>query len=91
MSYIFRFLSAILIICIVAPTFLASQVVNAVFEIVNGFTYENFINYPMDYSKLQASGVPFKYFGILKIWMIISVPILMIFVNFFNGVKLIRF
>ncbi len=90
-GYVFRLLSAILTVFIVVPVFLILQVVNAIFEIVNGFTYENFNSFPVPYEKLMAGGIPFKYFGLFKIWLIISVPVLMIFVNFYNGLKTIKF
>ncbi len=91
MSYIMRFLSAILAIFIVIPLYFVLLVVGATFQIFNGFTYENFVNYDFDYVKLQEYGVPFKYFGLIKIWMIVTTPIMMIFVNFYNGTKDIKF
>lgn len=90
-STIYRFFSAILIIFGVLPLFLLLCVVNSLFDIVNNFTYYNYKSYVLPPALLEKVGTGVHSLGFLKIWMNLLSPIIMIYYNFKEGIKTIKF
>ena len=90
-SYPLRFLSAIIVICVIVPIYFVAQIVNGVFEIFNNLTYKGFRNYVLPEALQAKLGVDYRYYSLLKLYVIIVQPIIAIPFNFYAAVRTIRF
>lgn len=89
-TYVFRFLSALFVIFIVVPIYFIGLVINSLFEIVNGFTYNKFIKYTLPDGLFEKTGLDYKYLWFVKILTIIMSPIIKIPFSFYSAVKSIK-
>ena len=91
MIFIFRFLSAIMTLCIVVPLYLVTLIADAIFKIFNGFTYHNFISTDVPFEMLEKAKINIQYYGFVKIWILLISPIIEIPFKFYQGLKSIKF
>lgn len=88
---IYRVFSAIFVVFIIIPFYLFVLMVQAIFNVLNNFTYNNMLDNAEDMSYLERLNIPLSRFWIVKILSIIIFPFVEAIVEFYTTIVSIKF
>ena len=88
---IYRVFSAIFVVFIIIPFYLFVLMVQAIFNVLNNFTYNNMLDNAEAMSYLERLNIPLSRFWIVKILSIIIFPFVEAIVEFYTTIVSIKF
>ena len=88
---IYRVFSAIFVVFIIIPFYLFVLMVQAIFNVLNNFTYNNMLDNAEAMSYLERLNIPLSRFWIVKILSIIIFPFVEAIVEFYTTILSIKF
>ena len=91
MNNIYRVFSAIFTLIVVIPFYLFVLIVQAIFNVLNNFTYHNMLDHTEAMAYLQRLDIPLTRFWVVKILTIIIFPFVEAFVTFYQTITTIKF